>query len=185
MLSLASHWPRFGPGTDISGHDANNFYARGRDGRYHEIAEQVGFGRRQVSRAIATADVNRDGRLDVLVANQWQRSHLYLNRCPKSCGSSLQLRLMLRVAGGRASPAIGAHVTVRTRDGRRMVRQVDGGNGHSGKRSAALFFGLGSEREPVAVTVRWRDANGVVRSRALRLRPGIHTIVLSGTGGRT
>jgi hypothetical protein len=185
MLSRATHWPRFGPGTDISGHDANNFYARGRDGRYHEIAGEIGFGRRQVSRGIATADVNRDGRLDFLVANQWQRSYLYLNRCPKPCGTSLQLRPVLRVAGGRATPAIGAQVTVRTRGGRWLARQVDGGNGHSGKRSVTLFFGLASERGPVAVTVRWRDANGVVRSRALRLRPGIHTIALSGPGGRT
>jgi hypothetical protein len=32
--------------------------------------------------------------------------------------------------------------------------------------------------------VRWRDETGRVRSRALRLVPGIHTVLLSSTGDR-
>ncbi len=41
-------------------------------------------------------------------------------------------------------PAIGAAATVFLPDGRRMTAQVDGGNGHSGKRSQDLHFGLGN-----------------------------------------
>lgn len=178
MLPDASHWPRFHAGTDISGSSDDAFYARGSDGRFHDIASRIGFGREQVSRGIATADVNADGRLDFAVANQWQPSYLYLNRCPVSCGQSLELRLMLPVEGGRATPAIGAQASVELPDGRRVVRQVDGGNGHSGKRSPTLLFGLGADRAPVLVNLRWRDLGGRVRSRNQIFRPGIHTVVL-------
>lgn len=185
LLSDADHWPAFGPGTDLSGHGANPFYARAGDGRFHDVTGRIGTGRDQVSRGIATADVDADGRLDFAVANQWQQSYLYRNRCPAPCGAALELRLVRPVEGGRASPAIGAHATVRTASGKRLVRQVDGGNGHSGKRSQALFFGLGKEPGLVRVEVRWRDAGGAVRSRTLSLSPGRHTVTLDSTGGGT
>jgi hypothetical protein len=184
LLSDADHWPRFGPGTDLSGDGAGAFYARSGDGRFHDIAGSIGFGRDQVSRGIATADVNTDGRLDFAVANQWQRSYLYLNRCPRPCGRSLELRLVRPGATGRPVPAIGAQATVHRRSGRPLVRQVDGGNGHSGKRSPALHFGLGRNRHPVRVELRWRDAGGEVRSRSLTLAPGRHTVVLGNAGDR-
>ena len=184
MLSNARHWPHFGPGTDLSGEDRDAFYTRGPDGRFHDIARQVGLRRGQLSRGIATADVNADGRLDFATADQWQPSFVYLNRCPAPCGASLEVRLMLPVAGGRVTPAIGAQATVQLPGGRRLVRQVDGGNGHSGKRSPSLFFGLGRDRGPVDITVRWRDLRGRVHAEAIRLVPGIHTLVLGRRGGR-
>jgi hypothetical protein len=180
MLSDASHWPRFHQGADLSGGGDDAFYTRGPDGRFRDIAGRIGFGRSQVSRGIATADVNADGRLDFAVANQWQRSYLYLNRCPAPCGRSLELRLMLPAGAGRATPAIGAQASVELPSGRRLVRQVDGGNGHSGKRSPTLFFGLGTDSAPVRVSLRWRDLQGRVRSRTQTFTPGIHTVTLSG-----
>jgi hypothetical protein len=64
-------------------------------------------------------------------------------------------------------------------DGRKMTAQVDGGNGHSGKRSQDIHFGLGSmpDRPPLRVAIRWRDAAGV-HERAERLVPGWHTVRL-------
>jgi hypothetical protein len=180
MLPDADHWPRFGPGADLSGHDRDSFYARGPDGRFHDLAVDVGFGRRQVSRGIATADVDADGDLDFAVANQWDRSYLYRNDCPATCGRSLELRLRLP-AGAGTRPATGAEVAVRLPGGRRLVRQVDGGNGHSGKRGSELSFGLGRAASPVAVTVRWRDAAGRPRSLERRLAPGRHTLLLGGS----
>jgi len=183
LLDDAKHWPRFHAGTDLSGHGDDAFYARDEDGRFHDVSGEVGFGREQVSRGIATADVNGDGRLDFAVANQWQRSYLYLNRCPEPCGMSLELRLVRPGAGGGAVPAIGAQATVRRPGREPLVRQVDGGNGHSGKRSPALFFGLGGERAPVRVDLRWRDPSGRVRGRTIEVAPGRHTVMLDDGGG--
>jgi hypothetical protein len=131
----------------------------------------------------------------VAVANQWDRSWLYLNRAPHP-GAFLGLHLLLPVGGAAAAatvvraghprpadgrPAIGAAARVTLPDGRVLIAQVDGGNGHSGKRAPELLFGLGrhSPGAPVSVRLQWRDAGGLHR-RALSLLPGWHTVVLGG-----
>jgi hypothetical protein len=182
LLDDAKHWPRFHAGTDLSGHGGDAFYARDGDGRFHDIAAQVGFGRDQVSRGIASADVNADGLLDFAVANQWQRSYLYVNRCSRGCGRSLELRLLRPGAGGGLIPAIGAQATVRRPGHAPLARQVDGGNGHSGKRAPTLFFGLGRDPAPVRVDLRWRDAGGRVRGRTVTAASGRRTLVLADEG---
>ena len=57
--------------------------------------------------------------------------------------------------------------------------QVDGGNGHSGKRSPELHFGLGDSEGIVKVEIRWRDQQGQVHHEYLDLKPGRYTIVLA------
>jgi hypothetical protein len=86
--------------------------------------------------------------------------------------------LRLRLAPDR--PAIGATATVFLPDGRRTTAQVDGGNGHSGKRSQDIHFGLGSvpAQSPLRVAIRWRDAAGI-HERSERLLPGWHTVRLT------
>jgi hypothetical protein len=81
------------------------------------------------------------------------------------------------------TPAIGAFVEIALADGRRLIRQVDGGNGHSGQRSPEIRFGLG--RIPageIKVNITWRDLQGALHRDALSLAPGYHTIVLASKG---
>jgi hypothetical protein len=63
---------------------------------------------------------------------------------------------------------------------RRLVGLVDGGNGHSGKRSPEVHFGLGSQPpgEPLKVELRWRDSEGRAWRETRWLKPGWHTVVL-------
>lgn len=172
-------WPRFQPGDDLSGHEPNPFYVRGKDGRYYDVAPQLGLADPMVSRGIATADVDGDGRLDFALANQWEPSFFYRNESP-AAGAFLGLRLFLPVEGGKGRPAIGAQATVHLPDGKPLVAQVDGGSGHSGKRSPELLFGLGrlAVNEPLRVDLRWRDTAGRARETLLRLPPGWHTVQL-------
>ena len=129
-----------------------------------------------LSRGIATADVDGDGRLDFVTANQWGPSYLFRNQSP-GAGAFLELRL-LRANG---SPAIGAVARVSLPDGRRLVGQVDGGSGHSGHRSPDVHFGLGTVEttRPLQVALAWRDVNGQPRDATLALLPGRHTIELT------
>lgn len=191
-------WPRFQLGDDLSGDQHNPFFVRASDGRYYDLAAEVGLDEPQVSRGIAIADVDDDGGLDLVFANQWGPSYFYRNTAAAR-GAFLNLNLLLPLTvdtpaqtwtrtgppngdvAGRA--AIGATATVVLPDGRRLVSQVDGGNGHSGKRSPGLHFGLGSTGEPVRVEIYWRDPDGKPNRETLTLKPGSHTVVLGWAKG--
>ncbi|HWR83733.1 MAG TPA: CRTAC1 family protein, partial [Candidatus Deferrimicrobium sp.] len=202
VLSNPRFWPRFVPGADVSGHEPNAFFARAADGRYYDIASEVGMSDPIVSRGIATADVDGDGDLDLAVANQWESSFFFRNDCP-DCDNFLGLHLLLPlssdyinqttiVAGhpdstvpGRA--AIGASATVFLKDGRRLVAQVDGGNGHSGRRSSELHFGLGDTgpKETVKVALKWRDPQGEIHDETIEVAGGWYTVTLAWPGSRS
>ncbi len=191
------------PGDDIAGHDHNPFFARASDSRYYDISARIGLGEPMLSRGIATADLDGDGRLDFALANNWGPSFLFRNMAPRT-GSFLGLHLRLPVgvtaAGktvvrpghpqrsteGPSRPAIGASATVHLPDGRRLVGQVDGGNGHSGQRSPDLHFGLGKLElsHPLRVDVRWRGHGGRVHAETFTLDPDRWHILLLGEPGK-
>jgi hypothetical protein len=192
LLHHPSVWLRIKPGDDLSGYASNPFFVRASNGRFIDIAKELNLDAPQVSRGIATADVDGDGDLDFAVANQWEPSHFYRNDCPR-CNAFLGLHLVLplneettRVTPGhpvralKTRPAIGAEARVRLPDGRVLVAQVDGGNGHSGKRSPELNFGLGTKsfNGMLDVEIRWRDVRGMVQKEKLKLQPGWHTVQL-------
>jgi len=195
ITNVASSWPRIEQGADIAGHNQNPFFVRVGD-RYVDISRSIGFGEDYVSRGIAIGDVDADGSLDMIVSNMWGPASYYHNEQP-SAGASLELRLLLpvnrhgseetRVRQGKAAletpgrAAVGAVVTVSVPYGKVLTSFVDGGNGHSGKRSPELHFGLGNaetERE-VQVEIRWRDPDGHALQEFLHLKPGRYTIVLA------
>jgi hypothetical protein len=195
LLRHPGSWPVFHPGDDISGSDHNHFYVRSASGRFVDLSSELGLADPQVTRGVATADVDGDGLLDFAIANQWDESAFYHNQT-KAVGNFLQLYLLLplgqpslsqtRILPGHPSPglqgryAIGATATLDLPNGRRFVAQVDAGNGHSGKRSPELHFGLGQfpASKTVSVELCWRDAGGNIHKETLNLTPGLHTILL-------
>jgi len=195
LLDNPSHWPRFQPGDDLSGEEHNPFFVQGPGGRYVDVSHELGLDRPMVSRGIAIGDAEGDGDLDFAVANQWDAPVFYRNDAPRP-GAHLGLRLLRPPAhfeAGRAPsgsagvqvpnrPAIGAMARVRLGDGRTLVQQVDGGNGHSGRRSPELLFGLGRDGgQPVWVDLGWRDGAGTEREQRLQLATGWHTVWLDAT----
>jgi enediyne biosynthesis protein E4 len=158
-----------------------------------------------VSRGIAIADVDGDGHLDFVVANQWGPSFFYHNTLPsKPDYLGLNLRLPFEV-GTTAPPvlpepngqvatsvpsraAVGAFVRVTTVSGHTWVAQVDGGSGHSGRRSPEVHIGLGKwANESISVEIKWRDIHGNTHEAHFpdaihgnpQLQPGWHTILLA------
>ncbi|MDP7038775.1 MAG: VCBS repeat-containing protein [Myxococcota bacterium] len=195
VLKDPDFWPRFQPGDELSGDNPNAFFVHAKDGRFYNIAAQIGMGEAVVSRGIATADVDGDGDLDMAFANQWVDSVFYRNQC-SDCGRFLALHLLLPIGAAEhrkstlraghpdgsilTKAAIGASVIVTRPDGVKLVAQVDGGNGHSGRRSSNLHFGLDSStaKDTIHVQVRWRTLDGRPQSESFEMNPGWHTIYL-------
>ena len=188
-------WPNFKPGADLSGQNLDPFFVRAADGRFYNVGPEVGFTEPMVTKAIALADVDGDGRLDFAFGNQWQPSFFFHNNSPYA-GAFLGLHLLLPLAAEsnaplrqrpghpgldlHGRPAICAQAKVTLPDGRKLVAQVDGGSGHSGRRSPDVHLGLGKldSAEPLSVELKWRDQAGKAQETILKLVPGWHTVVL-------
>jgi hypothetical protein len=189
-------WSHFRLGDDLNGHVHNPFFVRSSGGRFYDLAPELGIDQPQVSRGIATADVDGDGDLDFAVANQWEASLFYRNDCPQ-CANFLGLHLLLPVRGREdktpelirsghpgpdtpGHPAIGAVARIHLPNGQQLVGMVDGGNGQSGKRSSDIHLGLGqlNPQTRLAVELQWRDADGYVNQQTIQLFPGWHTVLL-------
>ncbi|MBC6467408.1 CRTAC1 family protein [Actinomadura alba] len=187
VVEFESWWPHVTAGDDIAGSQTVAFFAKMRGGRYANVAGPLGLAIPVPTRGIATGDADGDGRLDMAIARQWDEPVFYRNESP-SQGAFLGLRLTddvplaapaaTGVLPAPGSPATGAQVTVTTSDGRTQLARVDGGSGHSGKRSHEVHLGLGADVRPVKVHLRWRDHTGQVREQDLRLAPGWHALRL-------
>jgi len=99
-------------------------------------------------RGCATGDYDRDGRADLLVAQNGWKTHLFHNDRGRP---GLRVRLAGPV-GNR--DGIGAQVRLVFGDARSPVKEVHSGGGYWSQDSHTLIFGLGT-RQPTAVWIRW------------------------------
>jgi hypothetical protein len=153
LLHLPGVWPKFGPGDELSGHDHNPFWVPGPDGRFSDLSASVGLGQEGISRGIALGDVDGDGKLDALVANQWSASEL-LRNTSKIATPAIDVRIVRPGPGGGLRDAIGARV-----DSSDYAHLALPGGGTT------------------LVTITWRDAGGIHTATA-DLSAGHHTVQL-------
>jgi len=184
LVSNPFFWPNANAGDDLAGSEMLKFFVKGDDGRYTDLAPELGLAVPIPTRGIATGDADGDGRLDMAVARQFAEPVYYHNEAPDA-GGYLNLKLTHEQDGettgtapSAGSPATGAQVTATTADGKKYVQRVDGGSGHGGKRSSEVHIGLGDAQGPVTVCIEWRDRHGKTHMQELELDQGMHEFVL-------
>jgi len=205
FVKYQSCWPEFSMGSaGVDGWYPNPFWVRSANGMYADLATTLFPGLTPATRGIAVADVDGDGYPEMVYANFWEESVYIKNESTQAGNRFLGLHLLLPPANAdstatkpattvvhdghpawrEGTPAIGAFVEVDTPGAKRQIRQVDGGNGHSGQRSPEVLVGLGqTTAAQIPVRITWRDLQGSLHRDSLSLTPGYHTIVLAAQGG--
>jgi hypothetical protein len=116
---------------------------------FKDVTEGSGLERLPPTYQAAWADVDRDGRVDLVTAGR-----LFMNNGPKDAH---WLGVRLEGDGKTVNrDAIGAVVRVQAGE-RVLTRQVEAGTGEGNSNALLLHLGLGASVEPVDVTVRWPD----------------------------
>ncbi len=122
--------------------------------RFRDVSDQAGpyFGDKRVSRGVAVADFDNDGKPDLVFSHNGDRPALLHNETPTE---HHWLRLELEGDGKRSNRnAIGARVEVEA-GGQRLVRFLPGGGSYLSASERRLVIGLGRAVRADRVTVRW------------------------------
>ena len=134
-----------------SGHERNVFYANNRDGSFSEVSGTAGLDFLEDSRAFALADLDQDGRLEVILKNRNAPQLRILRNAMRDIGQLIVFRL----SGQKSNrDAIGAAVTVESK-GRRQTKYLQAGSGFLSQHSKELFFGVGKLQGTVSASIRW------------------------------
>ena len=132
-------------------HDPNDLLMQQADGTFAQRATEAGVATTERARGAALADLDLDGRLDLVVVNRRAPLELYRNVTPET---GHWLAVDLRQSGGNTR-AVGARVTV-TAGGRSQMQEVTVGGGHAGGQALPLHFGLGGA-DSASVRIDWPD----------------------------
>ncbi len=134
-----------------SGRERNTFYLNNQDGTFSEVSGTAGMDFPDDSRSFALADLDQDGRLEVILKNRTAPQVRILRNAMKEIGHVIVVRLR-GVKSNR--DAIGAAVTVAA-SGLRQTKYLQAGSGFLSQHTKELFFGIGKADGTVVATVRW------------------------------
>jgi len=134
-----------------SGQERNVAYANNRDGTFSEVSGALGLDFPEDSRSFVLADIDHDGRLELILKNRNAPQLRILHNQMKDIGDSIAFRLR----GTRSNrDAIGTAVTVEA--GKlSQTKYLQAGSGFLAQHSKELFFGVGKTEETIRVSIRW------------------------------
>ncbi|MCA9079550.1 MAG: CRTAC1 family protein, partial [Planctomycetaceae bacterium] len=120
---------------------------------FADVSRQCGatFTQPAFGRGVARCDLNRDGRLDVIMTDTEQPSQVLLNETSDN-GHYMQVRLVGTGLGNR--DAIGARV-IADGDGSSQLQTLDGGGSFQSHNETLLHFGLGEATQCPQLTINW------------------------------
>ncbi len=133
------------------GYARNVMFANNRDGTFSEVSGPVGLDFLEDSRTFVLADLDHDGRLEVILKNRNAPQLRILHNALKNIGGSIAFRLRGHMSN---RDAIGTAVTVETGT-LRQTKYLQAGSGFLAQHSKELFFGTGEAAGPLRATIRW------------------------------
>jgi len=156
-----------------SGSERNVFYLNNGDGTFSEVSGTVGLDFPDDSRSFALADLDHDGRLEIVLKNRTAPQIRILRNAMIDLGPAIAFRLR----GTKSNrDAIGAAITIEA-GGHRQTRYVQAGSGFLSQHSKELFFGLGKHIGPIRATVQWPSGltqvfDNLLASRRIEIEEG-------------
>jgi tetratricopeptide (TPR) repeat protein/peroxiredoxin len=134
-----------------SGYERNVFYANNRDVTFSDLSAVVGLDFTEDGRSFALADLDHDGRLEIVLKN---RNGPQL-RILKNVIQDLPPSIAFHLEGKKSNrDAVGASVTIDT-EGGRQTRTIQAGSGFLSQHSKDILFGLGAAKGLIRATIRW------------------------------
>ncbi len=139
-----------------SGRERDVCYRNLGDGTFADVSFVTGLDSAGDGRAFATADLDNDGSLDIVLASRTApRLSVWRNLSPAS-----SLVIELRGSGPKSNAdAIGASATLLTDRGRKLLRIVQAGAGYLSQSSRRLHFALAPGESARALVIAWPDGS--------------------------
>lgn len=140
-----------------NGYENNCLFQNLGGGRYLDVARATGGDDLRDGRGVAVADLDGDGRLDLVINNNNARPAIVMNRLAAS-GNWLALELVGSPENGSPRDAAGARVRLTLAgDGRpsTLTRWVEIGSGYAAQSPLAVHFGLGAATRVEALEIDW------------------------------
>lgn len=149
-----------------------HLFRNDRNGRFTDVADTAGsyFTSSWVGRGLAIGDLDRDGDLDAVMANQVDRSAILLNETP-----SPETSIMIKPVGRGQSPrsAIGTRAVAKGVTPV-LMRDIAGGGSFQSASALEMHFGLGEMKQLDQVECTWPDGE---IEQWMNVKPGCYVAV--------
>ena len=134
-----------------SGHERNVMFASNHDGTFTEISGAVGLDFPEDSRSFVLADIDHDGRLEVILKNRNAPQLRILHNVMKELGQSVAFCLKGKTSN---RDAIGASITLQVGT-LHQTKYLQAGSGFLSQHSKEMLFGVGKPEGNIRAIVRW------------------------------
>ncbi|MBU8772032.1 CRTAC1 family protein [Cytobacillus oceanisediminis] len=149
IVQDAKNWPNF-KNKSMSGYETKSLFLY-KNNKFEDVAKDVGITFKDDGRGVAVVDLDNNGTLDLVYANQGAKARVYRNE--QSSGSKW-IKLTLEGSGSSNRDAIGSKVTI-TNKGIKTVIEKDGGNSHGAQSDPRIHLGLKDSKQAEEIQIIW------------------------------